>query len=235
MFSSNVSICKDVQIYGKKSITIGSGTCIGCGTWLSVCNPDANIRVKIGKCVLIGRQNLISSGGYLEIGDYCLFAPRVCVSNVDHIFTDPTLPIIEQGATLNRTLIIEENCWLGINAVVSGNITIGRGSIIAANSVILKDMPPFSVIAGAPAKVVKMYNFGIKSWEKIRNEEEIQRVCYSNNRYGFPGREELRKMLNSRSTISKIPKSFGGTRMSLRKLLFQYMQKIGTLLASGHL
>jgi hypothetical protein len=46
------------------------------------------IRMKIGKCVLVGRQSMISIGGYLEMGDYCVFAPRVYVSDADHIFTD---------------------------------------------------------------------------------------------------------------------------------------------------
>jgi acyl-[acyl carrier protein]--UDP-N-acetylglucosamine O-acyltransferase len=146
-------------------------------------------------------------------------APRVYVSDVDHIFADPTHPIIEQGATLNRTLTIEENCWLGVNVVVSGNIKVGRGSVIAANSVVLKDVPPFSVVAGVPARVVKMYDFSTKSWELVRNEEGTQRIRNSNDKVGFPSREEFKKMLNSSSKISKIPGSFGGARKSLRELI----------------
>jgi acetyltransferase-like isoleucine patch superfamily enzyme len=218
MFAANVSIAKDAQISGRKYIAIGRGSCIGSGVWLNVCIPGNDIRMKIGKCVLIGRQSVISTGGYLEIGNYCLFAPRVYVSDVDHIFANPMLPLIEQGATLNRTLTIEENCWLGINAAVSGNITVGRGSVIAANAVVLKDVPPFSVVAGVPAKVVKMYDFSTGSWERVKNEEEIQRVCRSNDKVGFPSREELQKILNSNSKISKIHKSFGGARMPLREL-----------------
>jgi acetyltransferase-like isoleucine patch superfamily enzyme len=216
MFAANVSIAKDAQIDGRKNIDIGRGSCIGSGVWL--CAAGNNIRMKIGKCVLIGRQSLVSTGGYLEIGDYCLFAPRVYVSDVDHIFADITQPIIQQGGTLNRSLTIEENCWLGVNVVVSGNITVGRGSVIAANSVVLKDVPPFSVVAGVPARVVKMYDFSTKSWERVRNEEEMQRIRCSNDKVGFPNREELRKMLNSNSKISKIPRSCGGVKMSLRTL-----------------
>jgi acetyltransferase-like isoleucine patch superfamily enzyme len=219
MIAANVSIGKDAQIDGRKCIAIGSGSCIGSGVWLNVCIPSNEIRIKIGKCVLIGRESVISTGGYLEIGDYCLFAPRVFVSDAEHIFADPTRPIIDQGATLNRTLTIEENCWLGINVVISGNITVGRGSVIAANSVVLKDVPPFSIVAGAPAKVVKMYDFSAKSWARVRNEEEIQRVRYSNDRAGFPGREELRKMLNDNSKISKIPAGCGGPRTLLQRLV----------------
>ncbi|MDD4894989.1 MAG: acyltransferase [Candidatus Omnitrophica bacterium] len=212
MFAANVSIGKDVQIVGKKYIAIGRGSCIGNGSWLNVCVSGSNIRMKIGKCVLVGRQSVISTGGYLEIGDYCLFAPRVYVSDTDHVFTDPAKPVIEQGATLNRTLIIEENCWLGINAVVSGNITVGRGSIIAANSVVLKDVPPFSVAAGAPAIVVKMYDFNTKSWERVRNEDDIGRIRNSNNKSGLPTREELQKVLDSNCKISRVNVSFGGNR-----------------------
>ena len=219
MFADNVSIAKDAQIVGKKYIAIGSGSCIGSGVWLNVCGSGNNIRIRIGKCVLIGRQSVISTGGYLEIGDYCLFAPRVYVSDVDHLFVDIAKPVIEQGVTLNRNLTIEENCWLGINVVVSGNITVGRGSVVAANSVVLQDIPPFSVVAGIPAKVVKMYDFSIKLWKRVRDEEEVQRIRCSNDKVGFPNREELKKMLDSNSKISKIHKGFGGIKISFWELL----------------
>src|SRR5512140_1804472 len=118
---SNVTFGFFVQVIGMRNVQIGEGSCIGDSVWLNVCIRDEKVRMKIGKCVLVGRQSMISTGGYLEIGDHCVLAPRVYVSDADHVFTDIYQPILQQGATLGRSIIVEENCWIGINVVVTGN------------------------------------------------------------------------------------------------------------------
>lgn len=219
MIASDVSIGKHVQIAGKKNIFIDSGTTIGDHTWLNVCVQDDKIRIRIGRCVLIGRQSMLSTGGYLEIGDFCLFGPRVTLSDVDHVFSNPSEPVIQQGATLGRSVIIEENCWLGVNTVVSGNVTVGRGCVVAANTTVLKDVPPFSVIAGTPSKIIKMYNAKTKLWERIRNENELQQVLHTNDDVGLPSREEYRAILANNAKILRIDPSFGGNKTSLLHFL----------------
>jgi len=220
MKAADVTIGKHVQITGRaKNLFIDSGTTIGDHVWLNVSfRDDMEICMKIGRCVLIGRQSMISTGGYLEIGDFCLFAPRVYVSDLDHIFSDPNQPILQQGATFGRSVIIEENCWLGINVVVTGNVTVGRGSVVAANSTVLKDVPPFSVVAGNPAKITKMYNAETKSWERIKNDEDIRRVLHTNNQIGLPSREEYRTILTKNAKISKIDPILAGPKLSFLSL-----------------
>jgi len=221
MIAADVTIGHRVQITGRRNnLFIDTGTTVGDHVWLNISSPD-NIEtcMKIGRCVLIGRQSMLSTGGYFEIGDFCLFAPRVYVSDLDHIFSDPNQPIMQQGATFGRSVIIEENCWLGINAVVTGNVTVGRGSVVGANTTVLKDVPPFSVVAGNPAKIIKMYNAETNSWERIRHDEEIQRVLYANNQFGLPNREEYRAILTKNAQISKIDPSSAGPKLSVVSLL----------------
>ena len=225
MWPNDVTIGKHVQISGQKNIFIDSGSTIGDHSWLNVCVQDNNIRMKIGRCVLIGRQSMVSTGGYLEIGDFCLFGPRITLSDVDHIFSDPNQPVIQQGAKLGRSIIIEENCWLGVNTVVTGNVTVGRGSVVAANSTVLKDVPPFSVVAGNPSKIVKMYNAMTMSWERTRNEEDLQRVVHINSQVGLPSREEYRAILLKNSKISIIEPHFGGPRTFLQDLVRNLFRK----------
>lgn len=199
-----VSFGDHVQILGVKNITIGKGSCIGDNTWLNICLRDEVVRMKIGTCVLVGRQGMISTGGYLDIGDYCVFAPRVYISDADHIFTDIMQPILQQGATMGRSVIVEENCWLGINTVISGNLTIGRGSVIGANAVVTRDVPPFSVVAGNPGQIIKMYSPQSNSWERTRTEADVQRVLEQRCTFGIPTREEYQRILHINTRIKEL-------------------------------
>lgn len=200
----DVAFGDHIQILGIRNISIGKGSCVGNNTWLNICVRDEHIRMRIGECVLVGRQNMISTGGYLEIGDYCVFAPRVYISDADHIFANIMQPIIQQGATINRSVIVEENCWLGINTVISGNLTVGRGSIIGANTVVTRDIHPFSVVAGNPGQIIKMYSPRSGSWERTRTEEDIERILEERRMIGMPIREEYQQILRRNAGISRL-------------------------------
>lgn len=205
-----VSFGEMVQVLGMGNISIGVGSCIGDNSWLNVCIRDGEVRMRIGVCVLVGRQAVISTAGTLEIGDYCVFAPRVYISDADHIYTDIMQPIIQQGATWNRSVVIEENCWLGINTVISGNLTLGRGSVVGANAVVTRDIPPFSVVVGNPAQVVKMYSTRSRTWERTRGEEDIRRILKEREEDGLPSREQYRQILRQNAQVTRLDPVLGG-------------------------
>lgn len=221
-----VSIGSHVQVSGKANIYIGDGSTIGDNTWLAASPNDEKIRMRIGRCVLVGRQSMLSTGGYMEIGDYCIFAPRVYISDADHVFSDPYQPIAQQGSTLGRSVIVEENCWLGINTVITGNITIGRGSVIAANTTVRKDIPPFSVVAGNPSKIFKMFNLETKIWERIFHDDDVQRIIKTNNEIGLPSREEYRLALTNNATISRIGPDAGGPTNKLFLVAYNTISRL---------
>lgn len=198
-FYPEVSFGKSVQILGLKNVTIKRGTCIGDDVWLNICIRDDKVRMTIGEKVLIGRRSMISTGGYLDIGDFCVFGPQVFIADADHVFQDILIPIIEQGATINRSVTIEENCWIGINAVVVGSLTVGRGSVIAANSVVTENVLPFSIVAGNPAKTIKMYNPFTKNWDLVRDSSEMKNITAIRAEIGIPSRKELKHILHANS------------------------------------
>jgi len=77
------------------------------------------------------------------------------VTDASHRYDDPELPITWQGFTSKGPTRIGDNCWLGTNVVVTDGVMIGRRCVIGANSVVTRDLPPFSVAAGAPARVLR--------------------------------------------------------------------------------
>lgn len=101
--------------------------------------------------------------GDVDIGAGCVCAANVYIASTSHRFRDtPHLPIRWQDArgatfspnTLSRPVVVEDDCWLGINVVVCPGVTVGRGTVIGANAVVTRDTPPYAVMAGVPARMV---------------------------------------------------------------------------------
>jgi acetyltransferase-like isoleucine patch superfamily enzyme len=98
-----------------------------------------------------------------------LLAPSVLIMDHNHEFYDTELPIHAQGITEGGKIVIERNCWLGHGAVIVcnyGELRIGRNSVVGANAVVTKSFPPFSVIAGNPARLLKTYDPQTQKWSK---------------------------------------------------------------------
>lgn len=140
-------------------IEIDENTIVMHGSVLHVYNfrdlPNAGIR--IGKDSLIGEYNVIRGQGGVTIGDKVYTSPFTQILAVNHVINDPTKPIIDQGITA-KGICIEDNVWIGSGAIITDGVTIGTGSVIAAGAVVTKDVEPYSVVAGVPAKMVRKIN-----------------------------------------------------------------------------
>lgn len=108
----------------------------------------------IGDNVGINHHCFIGVRGQIRIGNNVIFGPFVSVFSENHNFDSTEIPIKEQGVERMET-IIEEDVWIGAGAKILAGVTIGKGSVIAAGAVVNKDVPPYSVVGGIPAKVLK--------------------------------------------------------------------------------
>ncbi|MDE3070172.1 MAG: acyltransferase, partial [Acidobacteriota bacterium] len=88
------------------------------------------------------------------IGAHCMLANGCFVSDASHRFDDLERPLTWQGFTSKGPTLIGDNCWLGAHVVVTSGVTIGERCVVGANSVVLADVEPFSVVAGAPARLI---------------------------------------------------------------------------------
>jgi acetyltransferase-like isoleucine patch superfamily enzyme len=117
--------------------------------------------VIIGDHTLIGMSNVII--GPVTIGNHNIFAQHVVISGLNHIYEDISRPIVDQNVRTSP-ITIDDDCWIGANVVITAGVHIGRHAIIAAGSVVTKDVPPFSIAAGNPARVIKQYDQSSATW-----------------------------------------------------------------------
>ena len=139
-----------------EGIQVGANTMIMHHAELHVYNfrglPHAGIR--IGKDSLIGEFNVLRGQGGIEIGDRVYTSPLVQIAAVNHVFSDPARPFVEQGITA-QGIVVEDDVWIGAGAVITDGVRVGRGAVVAAGAVVTKDVAPHTVVAGVPARVVK--------------------------------------------------------------------------------
>ena len=98
---------------------------------------------------------MVAAVELVEIGENCMFANDCFVTDGNHRFDDPDQPVTWQGFTTKGPTRIGDNVWCGANVVVTSGVTIGERCVIGANSVVTRDIPPFSIAAGSPAKVIR--------------------------------------------------------------------------------
>jgi len=110
--------------------------------------------IKIGHRTGIGARAFIAGQGGVTIGNDVITGPNIQIYSENHNFNDTSIIIKDQGVAKQPT-IIGNNCWLGGGVTILAGVTIGNGCVIAAGSVVTRSMPPNSVIAGTPAKVIK--------------------------------------------------------------------------------
>ena len=121
-----------VRIQVPSNVHIGKKVSLNYGVWIAA-NQDENGKVDIRDNVLIGPYTVLHSG--------------------NHNYKNSDMPIYQQGFTFNR-ILIEEDVWIAARCTILSGVTIGKGAVVAAGSVVTKDVPPYAVVAGIPAKVI---------------------------------------------------------------------------------
>lgn len=153
----NVYIDQGVYLHAcPQGIQLGDNTFVMHGSVLHVYNfrdlPHAFIR--IGDNSLIGEYNVLRGQGGITIGDRVYTAPMVQMLAVNHVFDDPTRPMSEQGITAEG-IVIEDDVWIGAGAIITDGVRICKGAVIAAGAVVTTDVPPYTVVGGTPARVLR--------------------------------------------------------------------------------
>jgi acetyltransferase-like isoleucine patch superfamily enzyme len=172
-----VAIEKGVRIRFADRIRLGKGAYLDEGVYLHACPAGIDIGentlvmhhaelhvynfrdlphagIKIGRESLIGEFCVIRGPGGVTIGDRVYLSPMVHIYSSNHLFDNPDACFVDQGVT-TKGVTIEDECWIGAMVVILDGVTIGRRSAVAAGAVVTEDVPPHSLVAGVPARLVR--------------------------------------------------------------------------------
>jgi acetyltransferase-like isoleucine patch superfamily enzyme len=179
-FGRGVSIHYSCEIRRSASnrIQIGDSVYIAPGTWLTV--PESIIddtpAIILESGCKIGRRCMISAKNRVCLESDVMLGPSVLITDHSHEFSNVDVPIHAQGLTRGGTVRIEKNCWLGYGAAVvctSAELVLGRNSVVGANSVVTRSVPPFSVVVGNPARIVKRYDPLERKWVNGKGDSHV--------------------------------------------------------------
>jgi acetyltransferase-like isoleucine patch superfamily enzyme len=138
-------------------LDVGEGVLFEPGVWITA---PGEARVRIGEGSFLNRNVMVAAQKLVEIGSHCMLANGCFVSDASHRFDDPALPVTWQGFETKGPTRIGDNCWLGAGVAVTSGVTIGERCVVGSNSVVTRDIPPYSIAAGAPARVLRAIEYG---------------------------------------------------------------------------
>jgi len=150
-------IGRGARLVGPQLVQVGSRVALGQFLWLNAKDDrgDGAPTLRIGNDCYLGRFTQINAWRSVTICNDVLIGDRVIISDADHRYSAPDLPIKRQGDAFVGPVLLHEGCWIGAGAVILPGVTIGRNSVVAANAVVTHDVPERTVVAGVPARIIK--------------------------------------------------------------------------------
>lgn len=133
------------------SVTIGRGVMIRPSSYYGI---DLGYGLTMGNNSSIGPYGYVGCSGSISIGNNVMIGPKCSLFAENHVFADASSSIKSQGVR-QKGIVIKDNCWIGSNVVVLDGVTIGEGSVVGAGTVVLKDVPPYSVLTNKKTAVIR--------------------------------------------------------------------------------
>ncbi len=176
---SGVKIQRPNRINAPCHISVGCRTTIGSGALIDPIVEYAGIRyapqITIGKDVYIGPNLYLVSLSRVSIGDGCVLSESVFINDNSHGYNPDAGLIMRQALVHCGDIYIGNHCFLGLRSAIMGGVTLGEHCIVGINSVVTRSFPAYSMVAGAPARLVKRFDSELRQWVGVTADSSPDR------------------------------------------------------------
>lgn len=170
-----VILGKNILVQNGRCICIDKGSVIGDNSKL-LCTVEYNGKLfdiqpqlHIGKNFHSTRDLTIQCARKIIIGDNVLCASNVFLIDYNHGTNPMCENYLDNALEISEGINIKDGVWIGNNVIILGNVTIGEKAIIAAGAVVTHSVPPYTIVAGNPARIIKVYNHSLGEWKKVND------------------------------------------------------------------
>ena len=139
-----------------RGVALGNNVVIGRNAWFDISRKTKGGQIIIGDGTQAGRNLVASACKRISIGKKCLLSYNVTIVDHDHDVFDPNISPMDAGITEGKEITIEDECFIGAHSFILKGVHLGKHCVVGANSVVTKSFPAYSVIAGNPAKLIKI-------------------------------------------------------------------------------
>lgn len=139
-----------LTLMGCRNMELGNGVRLGRGSFVTANDGSLVLgdNVAVSPCAHLG-----ADAGRIEIGAHTAIGPGTVIRAANHRFERQDLPIMRQGHQPGQ-VIVEEDVWIGANCVITPDVRIGRGAVVGAGAVVTRNVAPFTIVGGVPAKLI---------------------------------------------------------------------------------
>ncbi len=171
-FGNGTVIFRPEYISNACSMHIGDRTSVGHSAHIELIHKYADVcyspKIEIGNDVYIGPNLYMVCIGKITIGDGSVLSEQVYVHDSNHGFDPECGLIMQQPLVHGGDITIGKNCFLGFRTAIMPDVTLGDHCIVAMGAVVTKSFPPYSMLAGVPAVLIKRYSFEEKQWIRVK-------------------------------------------------------------------
>jgi acetyltransferase-like isoleucine patch superfamily enzyme len=152
------------------AIKLGTSVIIRNNAWINTVHlseADDGVKIVIDDHCVINAQCVISAKNNIHLERHVMVSACALIMDHNHAYEDIGLPIQAQGPTPGGTIRIEQGCWIGHGAAIvcgQGELVLGRNSVVAANALVTRSFPPYSVIVGNPARLARQFDTAKGTW-----------------------------------------------------------------------
>ena len=157
-----VLLADDVRVQSPDRLIAGESAYVDHGCYLHCGDAEwcrGQGRIEIGARSYIGPQSILFGMGGIEIGTDVMVSPNCVISSVQHPYADMSKPMFHQERVYEK-VVIEDDVYLGSNVVITPGVRVGRGAVVGAGAVVTRDIEPFGIAVGVPARVVETRKSG---------------------------------------------------------------------------